>query len=177
VPIDSSDPRSAGFVRVTLMTEVRPELPASLADAIIVGTISSVQPYLSQNHTLIYSELSVHVENIIDQIASIPTKTDITIDQIGGSALLPGGRILRTAISGLGSALANGGRYLFFMKYLATTDAYSIVKAWDLTTGKAKAMAADDLGRVGSHVSQYDGMDAQAFLSLASQLKAGNTRP
>ena len=63
------------------------------------------------------------------------------------------------------------------MKYNASTDVYSIVKAWDLTTGKATAMAADDLGRVGSHVSQYDGMGAQAFLSLAGQLKAGSTRP
>jgi hypothetical protein len=174
-PIDSNDPRSAPVNRIILTLPVRPELPSTISDAIIVGTISSIYPYFSQNHGCIYSEFTVHVERTIDQLPSIATKSEIAIDEIGGAVMSSSGRVLRTDVIGMGAPLANGGRYLFFLRYLPKQDAYDILKAWDLTIGTAKAMAADDLLRARNNSSAFDGMNVQAFLSVASVLKAGGS--
>lgn len=176
-PIDNPDPRAAGFIRVDISLEARPEFPAMSSDAIVIGNVSSIQPYLSQSHGCIYSEFSVHVERIIDQSASAPKTNDIVIDEAGGAAILSSGRILRTEVVGVGSPMSTSGRYLFFLKYVPQADAYRIVKAWDLTSGKAKAMASDDLRRAATHTSAYDGMDVASFLSVAQLLRVGNEHP
>jgi hypothetical protein len=49
---------------------------------------------------------------------------------------------------------------------------FQIVKLWELRNGRVWARAPDDLARSANHVSKYDGTKADAFLRIASRLKA-----
>ena len=171
-PLDQDDPNSGDKV-LTVELRPLPELPVDQAEAIALGKITAIQPYLSQDHKAIYSEYSVQVEKIVDQqLSAITTSDPLVIDQVGGAVTLPGGKTVQEQVDGIGLPVSVGGRYLFFITHVAQGNYYQIVKLWELRDGLVRVMGPDDLGRSAHHASHYDGMKEESFLSVVNGLKA-----
>jgi hypothetical protein len=138
-----------------------------------VGRIIAVQAYQSNDHTAIYTESTVQVEQVIDQQGSAATTGGtIAIDQPGGSLTLPSGRVISHSTTGMGNALANGGRYAFFLVYVPKAQCYKLTKAWGLNNGVAVALSQDDVARARNKTSQYNGMPEAPFIGALKSLKA-----
>jgi hypothetical protein len=85
------------------------EFPGDLADVILIGTITGVQAFQSNNHGAIYTESTIRVEQVIDRTAQTAGQTKpgatITLIQTGGALQLPNGRILKQTVIGHGNEL------------------------------------------------------------------------
>jgi hypothetical protein len=170
--IESVDPRTPPPVTSVQKMTVG-ELPANYANTILVGRITAVQAYQSNDHRAIYTESTVQAEQVIDQQGSAATAGGtIAIDQPGGSITLSGGRVISHSTSGMGNALANGGRYAFFLVYVPKAQCYELTNAWGLNNGVAVALSPDDLARARNNASQYNGMPEAAFIGALKTLKA-----
>jgi hypothetical protein len=147
-----------------------PELPGALADTIVLGTISNVQPYLTANHKGVFTEISVDVEMVFDHLG--PLGHTLTIAAPGGFFRLPNGWIADQQVDGMGRPLSLKGRYVLFLKYEPKIAGFRIVKGWELIEGKAAAMAPDDLLRIRQGRSVFDGMPEANFISAVQQVRA-----
>lgn len=116
----------------TLLESEPPPLPIT-SDLIIVGSIQRRQPYLSENITKIYTELSVHIEEILKNNDSYPVYTfePLIVHREGGAIRMPNGRVFRYLVSDLGIPDV-GKRYVLFLKHEAAGD-YKIVSGYELT--------------------------------------------
>jgi hypothetical protein len=152
------------------------ELPADASDLIVLGRITDARSYLSSSHRLIYTESTVRVETVVSQTSHSGSQVtggqNIVIVQDGGAIQLPGGRVVKQIAIGSGNALEEGQRYLFFLIYVPEAQAYGCFKAWWLANGRVTAVSADDLARVATHTSTFDGMNEAEFLIRIQGLKA-----
>jgi hypothetical protein len=171
--LEERDPAApVGFI--THHPAPKAELPADLSDVILLGTIVSSQAFQSQDHGSIYTETTVSAEHLFSLAANQSDPgTRLVIVHDGGALKLPGGRILKQSVSGSGNELQLNGRYVFFLKYLPTLQAYGCVKAWAISSGRAVAVASDDLARTANKTSVYNGMNESTFLDALRSLKAG----
>ena len=108
-------------------------IPSSMSDTIATGTVSTFQPYLSQDHTNIYSELKFTPERIIKDANGIQQST-ITILQGGGTIKFTDGRTESAGPAVGSNPIDIGKRYLLFLNFSASTHSYRVVKAWDLSS-------------------------------------------
>lgn len=153
------------------------ELPASFADTILVGRITGIQTFESNDQRALYTEYTVQVEQVSSQQGqNAAPGASIVIEQTGGMLSLPNGKVLTHESKGLGTAFQSGGRYAFFLTYVAKAQCYKLTKAWSLSNGQATAMSADDLGRVSSGTSQFNGMPEAAFLAALKSLQVSPRR-
>ena len=95
------------------------QLPVSESDTILLGSVSKVQPYLSEDGTNLYTEYTVSVEDVFKDSASLFPKKDsvIALFRMGGSLRLPSGAVVRTDVHGLGDPPVAGHRYVCFLHY------------------------------------------------------------
>ncbi len=171
-PLEASDPRMPP-PSTTHHIMLVGELPAAFADTIVVGRISAVQAYQSNDHTAIYTETTIQVEQVPSQQGNHAlVGGSIVIDQVGGSIELPSGRVLTHLSEGLGDPLQSGERYAFFLTYLPSGQCYRPVKAWWLNGGRAQAVSAEDLARVANGSSQYQGIPESTFINILKTLQA-----
>ncbi len=171
VALENRDPR-ARAATIFHSPPPKSELPQNPADTIIVGKISGIQAYLSNNRGAIYTESTIAIEEVISSQRSLAPASSLLIVQDGGSIQLASGAVLEQPVQGSGNELRNTGEYLFFLRYISSLQAYGCTKAWALVNGAAVAVSADDLARVANHVSRYQGMPAAAFLAVARKLVA-----
>jgi hypothetical protein len=148
------------------------ELPATLADAIVLGKIVSVQAFFSKSRGAIYTESTVQIEEVMDAQQAVSKGKTLVLVQEGGSTQTASGSTYTQTVNGGGDALQNGGQYLFFLRYLPGLQAYACRKAWQFLNGVVSAVSADDLARVRAQTSIYQGMSTSTFLSVARTLKA-----
>jgi hypothetical protein len=151
------------------------EFPGDRADVILVGSITGVQAFQSNNHAIIYTESTIRIEQVIDQTTQagqVKPGGTITLTDLGGALQLPNSRVIKTVVRGGGNELQPHGRYVFFLRYMKPLDAYGCTKAWQLTGGKAAAVASDDLARVAAGRSTYHGMDEASFIGALMRVKA-----
>jgi len=150
------------------------ELPADLSDIIVHGTIVNSQAFQSRNHEAVYTETTVRIERV-DSLAQGQTDpgTNLVILKDGGALLLPNGRVVKQVVLGSGNELQLNGRYVFFLRYEPILRAYGCLKAWGLSGGKAVAVSSDDLARVETRTSFYNGMSESQFLGVVYALRAG----
>lgn len=145
----------------------RAELPGDLADSIFVGSITAAQAYLSDNHSSIYTEVSVRVEQVMAQSSPhLAAGGEAVLLMPGGSLKLSNGHVLRHEVYGNGGPLQLNSRYVFFCVYSENTRAFTLTKAWRLVGGHARPVAPDDLARSAQGASSYDGMNEWSFLSI-----------
>jgi hypothetical protein len=148
-------------------------LPATFADTIVVGKIKTAQAYLSNDHTAIYTESTIEVEQVPSQQSShAVVGATILLEQVGGSLMLPNGRVLNHLSHGLGEPFQVGGRYAFFLTYVPTAQCYRLVKAWWLNAGVAQAVSTEDLGLAHNGASQYNGVPESTFIGILKTLQA-----
>ena len=149
------------------------ELPAAFADCIIVGRLKAAQAYLSNDHTAIYTESTVDVEQVLSQQGNhAVVGSTIAFVQIGGSLELPGGRVLNHSSYGLGKPLQVGERYAFFLTYVPSAQCYQLTKAWWLNAGTVEAVSSEDLGLAQNGSSRISGLPESTFLGILKTLQA-----
>ncbi len=134
--VTTDEPRNVGLVRYEEYSKP-PRAPVSASNLIAVGKVSSFQPFLSQDRTGVYSELSFVIEDILknDTQEKSPL-SEVTILQDGGKLRLPNGRIISSKPSSGSTPLQVDTKYLVFLKYSPSAQAYSVLKAWDFSTSK-----------------------------------------
>ncbi len=93
-----------------------PAIPVQESDAVIVATVTAVQPYFSSDHTHLYTEFSLSVD---EQIKDIPerAKAGETIPIVirGGKMRLADGRVIEEQAAFTNFSIAVGSRYLLFL--------------------------------------------------------------
>ena len=129
---------------------------------IVIGNVSSGQAYVSQDHTTVFSEYKVTVQEVLksDPGAVISPHDEITAWRSGGSLQFPSGHIQHFIIVGRGFPEV-GTQYLFFLrrpdktakdiKDYAISTAYSIkdqtvapLDGMDYPRSPFEAMAVND---------------------------------
>jgi hypothetical protein len=115
------------------LLETEPPAFPIASDLIVVGNIQSRQPYLSDNITSIYTELTVQVEQILKNNPSSPIFTHnlLTMNREGGAIRMPSGRVFRYMVAHLGIPEI-GKRYVLFLKSEAAGD-HKIISGYELT--------------------------------------------
>jgi len=132
-----------GEMSGTLLESEPPPVPTT-SDLIIVGSIQRRQPYLSDNITVVYTELTVYIEAILKNNATSPVYTfePLIVDREGGAIRMPNGRIFRYLVSPL-RIPETGKRYVLFLNHEADRD-YKLVVGYELTD--KTIMPLEDLG-------------------------------
>jgi hypothetical protein len=122
-----------------------PAIPVKESDAVIVATVDAVQPYLSNDHTHLYTEFSLTVE---EQIKDAPGRTQvgqsIPIVIRGGRMRLADGRVIEEKPAFTNFAIAVGSRYLLFLCYNSTGQYFTVAKSWELKNGGIIPTAHED---------------------------------
>ena len=148
--------------RLTIMTTVYhwpegfPPLPIAQSTTVITGTVSEARAHLSDNKTSVYSEVTVKVDEVLNDTVGIPQT--IVAERDGGRVRLRSGAIFRYIIDGLGIPKA-GHRYLLFLKQLDDGD-FSIVTGYELLNSRVQPL--DDV----MPFSKYKDSDESSFLSI-----------
>lgn len=116
----------------TVLESEPPPLPIK-SDLTIVGSIQRRQPYLSENITKVYTELSVHIEEILKNNKTRPVYTfePLIVYREGGAIRMPNGRVFRYLVAHLGLPEV-GKRYVLFLQHDAERD-YKLVVGYELT--------------------------------------------
>lgn len=143
---------------VTLMP--MSELPVTVSDAVVIGSITTSVPQLTEDRKVIYTESTVAVNRVLKGSLNntLSPKASIVVLTIGGSATLENGKTVRQDVLGFGNPLSRQTRYVWFLKHHPTADAYTVLKTWALIDSGGRAVWADDLGRIEKGASRVQGM-------------------
>jgi hypothetical protein len=141
-----------------------PAIPVPESDAVIVGTVKSVQPYLSNDHTHLYTEFSIAVEQTIKDISNRATQGEvIPIVVPGGKMRLQDGRVIEEKPF-TNFTIAVGSRYVFFLRYNNTGQNFAVAKSWELKNGAVIPTAHEDRMDAREGKSEYASMSEQSFI-------------
>jgi hypothetical protein len=110
-----------------------PPLPVT-SDLIVVGSIHKRQPYLSDNITVVYTEFTVHIEDILKNNSSAPVYAfePLIVHREGGAIRMPSGRVFRYLVAPIGAMPEVGKRYVLFLQHEKEGD-YEVVCGYELT--------------------------------------------
>jgi len=94
------------------------------ADAIVVGTLKSESPQLTEDESFLFTEYIMSVSDVIknNAAADIQSSADITVIREGGIGLI-NGRTIRAEREGF-KLFTVGNQYLLFLRYIPETGAY-----------------------------------------------------
>jgi hypothetical protein len=131
-------------------------LPVEESQTIVVGTIASFQPYLSNDRTFIFTDVRVCVDEFL-KAEGAPTPM-LTFERAGGVLVLSDGQ--RLVVSGAGAIRGTrvGRRYVLFLGRQPSTDIYSLLQAYDVTDGRARGMERAGIA------SSVEGLQADVLL-------------
>jgi hypothetical protein len=143
-----------------------PEFPVESADTIIIGFVSKVQPYLTEDGTRVYTEFSVLPLEIFKNAKELllATGSVITLYQMGGAVRLTSGSVVHLDVRGLPAPAAENHRYVFFLRYAPQGRWYGIVKSWEIRDGTAVPIDPADEALAKKGRSQFAGLDERSFL-------------
>ena len=154
-------------IRITHWQEGLSPLPGRKSDAVIVGSVTSAQAFLSNDRTGVYSEFSVQTQTVFknNKLAPINTEQNILIDRAGGRVSYPSGRVFKYSVRGQDMPRLNG-RYVFFLTYDEKKSVYLILTAYEIQAGKITALDGKGSNKgSGFDFVNYNGMDEFPFLN------------
>ena len=147
-------------------------MPFEASDAVVVGTVTSGQAYLSNDKRSVYSEFKLRVQEIVKTPGTVSLRADDSIDiqRKGGAIRLRSGKVLvRGALAD--SMPQVGKRYLLFLKYDQDTNDFGIVTGYQLDGTEVYRL--DDLNYGESnhqkviHALRKEGISEDQFLDRA----------
>jgi hypothetical protein len=149
-----------------------PPFPAAMSDAVFVGQVTGdFQPFLSEDHTTVFTELRVRVEKVYkDTYSAAKTNGLITIPELGGTLRLKTGWVVSDFAPKTQNRLELGHRYLIFAIYVPAQQHFGIVKLWELVDGHARPLANSDVADAAKKKTPYAGMNENDFLAAAQKL-------
>lgn len=171
--LDTMPPRPPNVVfvdRAPAPPNTRPEdyqLPVVDSDTIILGSLSTAQPYLSEDGTSLYTEYTISVEQVIKDSANLTLKAGsiVALFRMGGALRLAFGRVIRLDVHGLDDPPVKGHRYVWFLNYDARGYWFRAVKLWEMRDSGAAPMDPFDQGLANAGRSQHTGMSEADFLN------------
>jgi hypothetical protein len=140
-------------------------IPASVSSAIVVGTVVSGKCFVTADHTYVYTDYSVKVDQILKQdpaAKSIPGDVVVAARE-GGAIYFPSGYITNCRIHGRGLPEV-GSHYVFFLwRSIPEFPEYEIIfqSGYQLKNGRVYPL--DDAN------SQYVGVEAPVFLDTVKK--------
>lgn len=146
-----------------------PALPSADADSIVVGKVTRIQPYLSEDRRALYTEFSVDVEQVAKSTSKRAVVGEqLTITRPGGVARMPTGLVARHVTHGY-EPLTKGQTYLLFLVFDASMDAFGTIKVWAANSGIVTAVSIVDLVLVSRGQSEVHGRLLSDVLSECSR--------
>jgi hypothetical protein len=147
-------------------------MPFDASDAVVVGTVTAGQSYLSNDRRNIYSEFKLKLQEIIKtpNAPYLRTADSIDIQRKGGVIRLQSGKLLTRAV--LADSMPQiGKRYLLFLKYNQGTEDYGVLTGYQLEGNEVYRL--DDLNYRESnrakavHSLRNEGVTEDQFLARA----------
>jgi len=170
-PFDSPEPAMANVHTSNLapaFLRLSP-VPVQESDTVIIGQILSFQPHSSADHTHLYTELTIRVEQRMKGAEQADAGKTIALLFRGGRLRLPGGREISEEFVPSNYHLAENTRYVMFLNYFAPMDCFQVVKTWELRNGKAVPTAMEDVAEANNRNSRYASINEGDFIQLIKQ--------
>jgi hypothetical protein len=138
------DDSEVGLVELPRTHSKKDPMPFDASDAVVVGTVTAGQSYLSNDRRDIYSEFKVKLGEIIQNSDAVYLRANDSIDiqRKGGAIRLPSGKVLTRAVLA-DSKPQLGSRYLLFLKYDENTQDYAVLNGYQLAGSEVYRL--DDL--------------------------------
>jgi hypothetical protein len=129
-------PSGGGAVRGSEAPSI-PPMPVAQSDAVIVGTVTKAQPYLTESETSMYTEFAINVEEVLknDGLTSISAGNTVDADREAGAIRLRDGRVIRYETGGVGQLPRMGRRYVLFLKRINDGQDISVLTGYELREG------------------------------------------
>jgi hypothetical protein len=163
------DPTIANVVREPL--EDISDLPADKSDLVIEGTVTDSAAFLSNDKGGVYSEITVHVSDVLKDYSNLNAKNgdSIVAERFGGRVKYPNGQIVRYGIVGQGSPV-KGRKYLLFLSRAGQGN-YNLLTAYELQGNKVQALdgARVNLGLGKWVFDKHNDEDYQTFRKATEQ--------
>ncbi|HVG34754.1 MAG TPA: hypothetical protein VM911_16920 [Pyrinomonadaceae bacterium] len=156
--VDPSD--NAGVTALGDVADLTiPAFPVMQSTAIIIGEIIAAEAYLSNDKTGIYSEFTIHIDEVFKNAGgySLVSGGTVEAEREGGRVRFPSGRIQRFSLDRLRMPRL-GRRYILFL----TSDneqGFHILTGYELQ--QSKVLPLDDL----PYTKSYKNVDEASFLS------------
>ncbi len=145
-----------------------PALPVKESDAVVVATVNGVQPYFSNDHTHLYTEFTLTVdEQIKDAPGRAQVGQSIPIIIPGGRMRLADGRVVEEKPAFKNFFIAVGSRYLLFLHYNNTGQYFMVAKSWELKNGGIVPTAHEDQMDEREGKSPYASMNEAKLIQSA----------
>jgi hypothetical protein len=120
--------------------------PTSESAIVVLGTLSSAQPYLSEDRSNIYTELTLRVDEILknDSASPVAPNTSIVADLQCGALRRASGQVVRLDIPNRGPGrLRPGQRYLLFVRRIHEGKDLAIVTGFELRQGQVYGLRSN----------------------------------
>jgi hypothetical protein len=159
---------------------IEPPIPAAGSDSVVVGQVTDAKAYLSNDKTGVYSEFSISIEEVLkgNSIPSVNSGSTISAERAGGRVRFPSGKVLVAGV--LGKTMPRTGRrYLFFLKYSAQEEVFSIITGYELRAGRVFPLDGNGTLEERSafpnlaKYDQYENADEAAFLNEVRRIVSG----
>jgi hypothetical protein len=133
--------------------------PASRSVAVVIGTVLSGKAYVSKDHTFVYSDYQIRIDQVLkpDPSANLTVGGVVVAMRQGGTIRFPSGRVRHFLNNGHGMP-AIGAQYLFFLLKPDPVPEYEIAigATYELRNGRVHPL--DDLS------NEFDNTNQQEFL-------------
>jgi hypothetical protein len=119
-----------------------PLFPVSESAVIVIGTLMGAHPYLSEDRSSIYTEVTLRIEEALKSDRTI--KRTLTLDLMGGAIRLESGREVRLDEPNRGPGeLEVGLRYVVFAKRTHDDSDLEMITGFELRAGKVFGLTSD----------------------------------
>jgi len=147
---------------ITIGKSVDPRgIPVTGIDAIVIGTVVGGKCFLAAEHTYVYTDYSVRVDEVLkqDTVAHLIPGDVVVASREGGAIHFPSGHITNVLIAGRGLPEVGSQYVLFLWKSIPEFPEYDLVPesaGYQLQNGRVYPL--DDVN------SQYVGVEVPVFL-------------
>jgi hypothetical protein len=143
-----------------------PGIPVSVVTAVVIGTVLGGNSFISKNHTAVYSDYQVRIDEILKQgpTATLAVGDEVVASRAGGAIHFPSGHRTNFLMHGHGLPEIGSQYVLFLWKTVPNQPVYEIGfdSGYQLKNGRVYAL--DEINE-----RYYDSMSAPVFLDLVKK--------
>ena len=146
---------------------IKPGFPISQSDAILIGSVTDAQAFLTPDKSYVYSEFTVQIKEVLKNFSPAPIAphVDTTVERAGGIVRFTSGNKLQRGNSGEGLPVKQN-RYLLFLKWSEPGKDFLILTGYKLD---GKVTPLDGLGNdndfnIFKNYKAYKNNDESVFL-------------
>jgi hypothetical protein len=145
-------------------------IPVSGSTATIVGTVTGGSSFITKDHTYVYTDYTVRVDQILaqDKTAGLSIGSEIVVAREGGAIHYPSGHITNVLIQGHGFPEVGTQYVLFLLKLIPNLPEYEMTLDSGYQIKNGKVYPLDDVN------SQFVGVDYPEFLGQVEKAIAAS---